>query len=435
MRKRLNVLFAAGIVGILALTACGPTEDVSDDAGLAVQQDATDTTNESAQETSGEDSQAADIATTSIGPKYSIKKDDSLSGEDGNFTKSLEEKVEILDNNYATLKTAVDDYYNKLMTEEFEQFKKEYASDVEELQGDSAEGMTASYNVYSSVVRCDDQVLSILINKNVFTGGAHGSNEYIGVNFDVNTGKIITLADLGDISSEAKEYILNQLSNSPDYAATLFPEYEQTISDDFDDKYDDFCFVLDARGVKYIFQEYDIAPYAAGQVDFTVPYSELTSIKTDYLPKSAFYSFAMKENLHETVALNSDGVSEDLYFKTAYESEDGAELTLFVGDQSMSKDELNAYAYCECYFAHTANGNYVFEVIYDDNNTPTTYLYEVSDGIVLKGQVDGMGVVAIHDGTVELASRNTETYSWNDSVTYSYEDNENGFSEVKAVAE
>ncbi len=433
MRKRLNLLFAAGLAGLLVLTACGTTEEATEDTGLTVQN--TEDTTEAQTDGATEEGQATNTAATGLGPKYTIEKDDSLSGQDGNFTKNLQEKVEITDDNYGTLKSAVDAYYNKLMTEDFEQFKSYYSDELTDIQDDSEDGMTASYDIYSTVARCDDQIFSILITQNVYTGGAHGSNTFLGVNFDVNTGKIITLDDLGNISSEAKAYILNQLSNSPDYAATLFPEYEQTISDDFDDKYDDFSFILDVRGVKYVFQEYDIAPYAAGQVDFTVPYSELTSIKTDYLPKSAFYSFAMKENLHETIALNNDGTTEDLYFKTAYESEDGAELTLYVGDQSMTRDELNAYAYCECYFAHTANGNYVFEVIYDDNNNPTTYLYEVSDGIVLKGQADGLGLVTIHDGTVELATRNTETFSWNDSVTYSYEDNENGFAEIKAVAE
>lgn len=423
MRRKINSIFLTGLAAALVLTSCGLAEDAeSTDTAEAVE-----ATEQSSQET---ETTAASQKETA--PEYTIEENSQEASDQDLFSYSCQ-KVTITDDQHEALKEAVSSYYDTLSTDGFEAFKEANQEDAQSLKDQGERELNYSYGIYTDVERCDSQVLALKVTVMEYTAGAHPNHLFNTVNFDVTTGEQIDITDLGNISDQAKEYILNQLSESEEYTQGLFPEYEQTITNDFDDLYQDFAFILNARGVEFIFQEYDIAPYAAGQVSFTVPYSQLDSLDTDYLPKDSFYSFAFTENLHEKVDLNNDGSLEELYFTTTYPTDNTIESTVYVDGQSVTPSDAANATFGQVYFAHATSGNYIFQDLTLDDGSHVTYLYEVTDGINQIGKEDGRGVVSIADGTVELGVYDNETYDWTDVKTYSYNTDENGFKEVETA--
>ena len=117
---------------------------------------------------------------------------------------------------------------------------------------------------------CDKKnILSIILFYSHYNeGAAHPANYRAALNFDTRTGKLLGLDDLKKISSEyAKaEYSPKGITKKlRAYAAKneiyLFPEFKglESLPENF---YFDENFHL-----HFLFQEYDVAPYAVGIID------------------------------------------------------------------------------------------------------------------------------------------------------------------------
>ncbi|MBQ7476480.1 MAG: DUF3298 domain-containing protein [Selenomonadaceae bacterium] len=112
-------------------------------------------------------------------------------------------------------------------------------------------------------------ILSItLLCSHYNEGAAHPSNYKAALNFDTRTGKLLGLGDLKKISSEyakaeysPKGITKKLLAYAKKNEIYLFPEFKglESLPENF---YFDENFHL-----HFIFQEYDVAPYAAGIID------------------------------------------------------------------------------------------------------------------------------------------------------------------------
>jgi hypothetical protein len=116
-----------------------------------------------------------------------------------------------------------------------------------------------------------NNILSIVLTIYQYTGGAHGSTTQVAYNFDTNTGKIGVLEDFfgedkdyrskilkeirAEISKEPQNYFIETINNLNGIA------YNQN-------------FYLEDEAVVVYFDEYEIAPYAAGIPEFRIPYSK-----------------------------------------------------------------------------------------------------------------------------------------------------------------
>lgn len=121
------------------------------------------------------------------------------------------------------------------------------------------------------VISLNDDFISFYIDYYEFTGGAHGSTFRKSYNIDLKSGKVLNLHDiLKDIPNYKKiinKYIHDEISQKP----------EVYFIDSFKGIYNDISFTLDKSNLIIYFQQYEIAPYSSGIIEFKIPILSLSS--------------------------------------------------------------------------------------------------------------------------------------------------------------
>lgn len=170
---------------------------------------------------------------------------------------------------------ALVDFYGKL---NFGYLKSQYA----ELKDLGIAGL--SYDLGIRKTGETDRYLTYETSCYVFLGGAHGSAMCYPVNIVRSTGKVLA-ATVDTLKQKAlqpilrrgvKEYISkaeNRKIKDRDLQNMLFVEHgiiplPATVP------------VLTPEGLRFVYQQYEIGPYALGMVEFTVPYADVKSCLT-----------------------------------------------------------------------------------------------------------------------------------------------------------
>lgn len=170
---------------------------------------------------------------------------------------------------------ALVDFYGKL---NFGYLKAQYA----ELKDLGIAGL--SYDLSIRKTGETDLYLTYETSCYVFLGGAHGSAVCYPVNIVRSTGKVLA-ATVDTLKQKAlqpilrrgvKEYISkaeNRKIKDRDLQNMLFVEHgiiplPATVP------------VLTPEGLRFVYQQYEIGPYALGMVEFTVPYADVKSCLT-----------------------------------------------------------------------------------------------------------------------------------------------------------
>lgn len=159
--------------------------------------------------------------------------------------------------------------------------RQEYASARE--AGNGEDFFPFFHSLSFTSARCDGTVLSLVVEEAVFSGGAHALTFRYGRTYDVATGKQLVLSDLGEGIPETALPILSKfVKEVRDRDGVFFPE----VSDeDLKTVVGEDTFYLSDDGVVFISGQYQLQPYAAGIVHFTVSYDELAGkLKDAYNP-------------------------------------------------------------------------------------------------------------------------------------------------------
>jgi len=130
------------------------------------------------------------------------------------------------------------------------------------------------------IVFNDYNLLCYSIDKYEFTGGAHGTSLIIFNNIEIENQKVIELKDIFIENYEDKllEIILQKLVKNFELNSTeklneyLFDYKEVEITPNF---------YLDHSGIGFVYNQYEIAPYALGQIYVFIPYSEISGLLQD----------------------------------------------------------------------------------------------------------------------------------------------------------
>jgi predicted small secreted protein len=163
----------------------------------------------------------------------------------------------------------------------FEQDASTFETDIETQAGEDIKEAAKSgypfrqYNATTAykVAYNQNGLLSITVDYYQFTGGAHGATERRPYNYDLETGKELSLQDLFKAGVNYKE-ILNreiaaQIKANPEGGYLTQPEMGfETIDDNQP-------FYLTDGGLVVYFAQYEIAPYVAGIPEFKIPFSLL----------------------------------------------------------------------------------------------------------------------------------------------------------------
>ena len=247
--------------------------------------------------------------------------EDNKSTEDGTvyFYKSaiypvvtMEGNTEAADKINADIRSRIDSFNaNKEvedMAEEMLQYFEEEDNDYP-LLGYSA-GLTYK------TVRADSNVISFTLTYDSFSGGAHGNYTVLGVNYSAKTGDLISFSDLSDDPAAFREDTLSynqKLAGTESYAERMFSADDITNGTLESVLYADNAWYLSTSGLVFISDPYALGPYAAGIIEFIIPYRDLADMG---FKESYTYSdrFVMKMQPHETYTadLNGDGAEDSI---------------------------------------------------------------------------------------------------------------------------
>ena len=146
-----------------------------------------------------------------------------------------------------------------------------------------------------SVPRIDSQVLTLLYNDYMYTGGAHGSSVDRGYCFDLSDGHLLTLQELsGDyeaLSAFLLDYMVQLVESDEELAQridmSLAPEgsgYAEMLSPLIREG----SWYFDDQGMVIFSDVYEIGSYAAGSIRFVIPYDALAGhIDEKWIPAPA----------------------------------------------------------------------------------------------------------------------------------------------------
>lgn len=122
-----------------------------------------------------------------------------------------------------------------------------------------------AYVIYE--VKNKEKILSLLLNYYQYTGGAHGLTGVFSHNLDPVTGKELTFLDLLGLFKleleQVKNNIISEIEEAPENYFSDALEYIKN-KDEFN------CYIEDNFLIVY-FQQYEIAPYSAGNPEFKIP--------------------------------------------------------------------------------------------------------------------------------------------------------------------
>ena len=149
------------------------------------------------------------------------------------------------------------------------------------MQSPAPSDMPGTYYHYSDyrVDFAGERYMSVTRYNEIYVGGEYKNHTFETDNFDLKTGRTLSLGDLlgSDIEGYTKKLnalIYDELKKHPSFPA-LFAEVNK---DNLQEYTGNDTFALTSEGIGFIFNECEIAPRSSGTVNVTIPYDALGGI-------------------------------------------------------------------------------------------------------------------------------------------------------------
>lgn len=119
--------------------------------------------------------------------------------------------------------------------------------------------------------------LSYFYDDYSYTGGAHGNTVRASDTFYLPQGREVMLRNFFGVNEDYRIKVLKHIvkqaeQNMAENPGVYFENYQSLIVKNFDEN----SFYLTANGIVVYFQQYEIAPYSTGIVEFLIPNQMLT---------------------------------------------------------------------------------------------------------------------------------------------------------------
>ncbi len=127
--------------------------------------------------------------------------------------------------------------------------------------------------ITGAVAGSHGDILSYTMTKYAYTGGAHGMTSETALNFDMKTGSLLTEGDFFKEGYKEKlpALLSGHLASSLENPADTSMLFTREIGPNGN-------FQVTEEGVTYIYNQYEIAPYAMGIIRVTLPWDELEGL-------------------------------------------------------------------------------------------------------------------------------------------------------------
>lgn len=186
--------------------------------------------------------------------------------EDGkNYTLKLEyPKIESLENQHVQSKI------NRVL-ENFVQGVKDSVLNAAQVMGSYDNAPASAYMAYE-VKYNENNLLNIVLDTYIYTGGAHGIPLKGSYTFELDTGEVMQLKDFFEKNTDYISLISDQIKEqleTRDWKDSMLAPFE-AIRKDQD-------FYLTREGLIVYFQVYEYTPYAAGMPEFYISFDSLKS--------------------------------------------------------------------------------------------------------------------------------------------------------------
>jgi hypothetical protein len=131
---------------------------------------------------------------------------------------------------------------------------------------------------HAKVLRQDSNLTTLEISGYTFRGGAHGSSITTFINWDTKTEKNVSLREI---------FTANYKGRLTAIADTIFRKEEKltdtaSLADGYFFKDSKFAlnenYLITPLGIKFLYNQYEIKPYAAGQTELFIPYAKIKSL-------------------------------------------------------------------------------------------------------------------------------------------------------------
>ncbi|MBD5458017.1 MAG: DUF4163 domain-containing protein [Lachnospiraceae bacterium] len=269
-------------------------------------------------------------------------------------------------------------------------------------------------NLSFAACRSDSNVISFTALFDVYSGGPHGNYGLVGVNYDTRTGEHIRFAELGEdaVSFRADTFtFIRTLADSAPYQRQMYDLYDHPSDEQLEAVlYAEDKWYLSPGGLVFISNPYELGPYAAGEIEFTVPYHELDKMgfKKDY-QYNGNLTVELQEEIPVSMDLNGDGKEETILTDYVYDGRPEAEAEyiqyLLINDIDVANrnDELSGlladfpWSQCVLYDINPSDDMIEFAVItiaYPNDSddvllTSHFFRYEKDGSVSFLGIMDG----------------------------------------------
>lgn len=151
-----------------------------------------------------------------------------------------------------------------------------------------SEGMVGP-NVWETTIApaiISDRIVCFYVGHYMYYGGAHGGYYAETYTFDVQTGEVLSLEaiceDKDGFEAFIFEQIISQIEAVPEEESMYFPEYETSVGEAFSRAIWEFAEIEGEMTFYVTYQQYDLAPYAAGMPGFAIPLSDCVTYFNTY---------------------------------------------------------------------------------------------------------------------------------------------------------
>lgn len=302
MRKNWKAALC-GLLTAIVLTACGTAED---DIQRVEQEDIAAPNQEEGKDRESEETDAGEQEERNGKSEETgaLKQGESGQEERGNSETALNspavvtietDRQEYKDSDRVLLITNYDDVTvvmegneaaEAAVTAEFAKRKEEFEErlELEETLEMARENpvidgsISYSEENWYTLERNDGRVLSFSSMWDSYEGGAHGQYMIYGVNFDAGTGEVLTTADIARDKEAFREICVEEMKRQCGELKEQGLLYEDEMLTEADlqgileGKMEGDEWYFTENGIRFISNIYEIAPYAAGSIDFDIPY-------------------------------------------------------------------------------------------------------------------------------------------------------------------